>query len=229
MAACGYIVVEALGRVQHPSGHHPDGGWVLGIGFAGLLVNLGSAWVLWNSSPDNVNILGAMLHMAADALGSLGAMVAAFFIMAGFPIADAVVSLFIAGLVAFSSIRLVRQLMQVLMEGAPSSVDVVKVKESLAAIDGVQEVHDLHIWSISGDDGVLTAHLVIPDVEKVFPALEIATEILRERFHIGHVTLQPECEGVGCASSTCSLIFSEQNKSSPETAQVHSVEGDVHE
>ncbi len=188
-----YIFVEAAWRLREP----PE---VLGAGMAtvalgGLVVNLVGLWLLGGHHVDNLNVRAAWLHLFADMLGSVAALVAAGLVWAlGWNWADPVASAVIGLLVVRSAWELLKQAVAILMEGAPGHMDVDAVRDALAGLPGVREVHDLHVWSITTGLEALSAHLVVGAECPGPPLLHQARDTLRERFGIGHVTLQIEPE-----------------------------------
>ena len=197
VAASIWIVVEAVERLHTPT--EISGLPMLGIATGGLVVNLIAMAVLHGGRDASLNMRGAWLHVATDALGSIGAMTAGFAVWKfGAMWADPVVSVVIALLVAFSSWRLLRETVDVLMESAPSHVDVAAVRAALGALPDVRAVHDLHIWSIGSGTVALAGHLQVAasttyDAQSTL--LSTACAVLRERFHIEHSTIQVEPEG----------------------------------
>jgi cobalt-zinc-cadmium efflux system protein len=190
-----WVCVEAYRRLHSPP--EVAGVMVMTIATGGFLINLAGMWVLNGGRHDNLNVRGAWLHVATDALGNIGTVVAgALVAYGGFAWADPVASVLIALLVVWSSWALLAESVEVLMEGTPSGIDPDRVRESLHDVRGVQAVHDLHIWSITSGQVALSAHVEVdgcrPDRE-VLPELCIA---LRDGFGISHVTLQLESECV---------------------------------
>jgi cobalt-zinc-cadmium efflux system protein len=190
-----WVCVEAYRRLHSPP--EVAGGMVMAIATGGFLINLAGMWVLNGGREDNLNVRGAWLHVATDALGNIGTVVAgALVAYAGFAWADPVASVLIALLVLWSSWALLSESVEVLMEGTPSRIDPDRVRESLHGVRGVQAVHDLHIWSITSGQVALSAHVEVdgcrPDRD-VLPDLCVA---LRDGFGISHVTLQLESECV---------------------------------
>ncbi|MFT5458405.1 MAG: cobalt-zinc-cadmium efflux system protein, partial [Myxococcota bacterium] len=133
---------------------------ILIVGVVGLAINLGSVAVLLRSGNDDLNVRGALLHMAADALGSVGAIIAAVFVLAGVPAADPIVSVGIAVLVLWSTVHLLRDTGRVLLQLPPPGVDSRDLRTLLAEVPGVASVHDLHLWTLDGNTPIVTAHLV---------------------------------------------------------------------
>jgi len=203
LLVCGYIFWEAFERLAHGPPEVP--GWpILLVGAMGFAINVGSAVQLYRSDRTNLNVRGALVHMAADALGSLGAMVAALFVMAGFVAADAVVSILIAMLVLWGTWGLLRESARVLLDFAPSGVMVDEVHDAICTVPGVEDVHDLHVWTPDGSTRILTAHLVLCGPTSPVAVRHAVELLLRDRYQIGHTTLQ--LEGLGeCAAVDCNL------------------------
>ena len=169
------------------------------IAVLGLFANAGSAWVLFSSRNVTVNLKGAFLHMTADALGSVGAITAGVvIIMTGWTPIDSIASFIIGVLILLSTWGLLSQTVNILLESTPDHIDFDEVKAALMAIDHVQEVHDLHIWTIASGIPSLSAHVrLIPECGDTVhwqECLKNAQTMIRERFGIIHSTLQFEPE-----------------------------------
>ncbi len=197
VAASVWIVVEAWQRFRIP--HAVDGLPMLGIATGGLLVNLAALAILHGGKDASLNMRGAWLHVATDALGSAGAMIAGVAVWRfGAMWADAAVSVLIAALVAFSSWRLLRETVDVLMESAPAHVDVDAVRAALASVTAVQAVHDLHVWSIGSGTVALAGHVQV--AAHLSPLerdtlLSTLCALLHDRYGIAHSTIQIEPRG----------------------------------
>jgi cobalt-zinc-cadmium efflux system protein len=187
------IAVAAVGRLSDPP--HIAAGGVLGLGVLGLAGNLGATLVLARGEREDINLEGVLRHSAADALGSLGVVLAgAVVLLGGSAIADPIVSLLISGLILVSSWRLIAEPVGVLMEAAPSGFDVDAVGAAICEEEGVSSVHDLHVWTVTAGFGALAAHVVVAtecDRDLVRRRIEL---LLHERFGIDHTTLQMEEE-----------------------------------
>jgi len=195
------ISVEAYTRFRHPP--VVAGGLMMSIAIGGLVVNLIGLWVLHSGKDHSLNLHGAWLHVLADALGSVGAIVASVLIWwRGWNWADPVASVIISALVAWSSWSLVRQSVNVLMEGAPKGIDVDQVREAMAEVPGVSAVHDLHVWSITSGLEALSAHVIPIDGVSHAELLAALRTTLSKRFGIGHVTIQVECEACDSVKHT---------------------------
>lgn len=187
------VAVAAIGRLSDPP--KIDGLGVLGLGLLGLFGNVLAAALLARGDRADVNLEGVLRHSAADALGSLGVIVAGAVVLAGGPDAvDPVVSLVIAALILVSSWRLISEPVGVLMEAAPSGIDVDAAGMAICTEEGVRSVHDLHIWTVTSGFGALAAHVVVsPDCDRDLVRRRIEL-LLHERFGIAHTTLQMEEE-----------------------------------
>jgi cobalt-zinc-cadmium efflux system protein len=189
-----YIVVEACRRLAAPPEVNAPA--MMAIAAGGLLFNLAGMQLLAGGREGNLNVRGAWLHVATDALGSLQTIVAGGLIWwLGWRWADPAASILIAALVIYSSWSLLRDSVTVLMEGVPRHLDVVEVREALVGVPGVVGVHDLHVWTITSGREALSAHLVVGEASPRAQTLEQVRETLAGRFGIRHVTVQLEhCE-----------------------------------
>jgi cobalt-zinc-cadmium efflux system protein len=194
VAVSVFIAVEAIGRFSSPPSI--DGAGVLLLGLLGLAGNLAATLVLGRGEREDVNLEGVLRHSAADALGSVGVVVAgAFVLLGGSPVVDPIAGLLISALVLASSWRLIKEPLDVLMESAPADLDVEAIGAAVCAEEGVRSVHDLHVWTVTSGFGALAAHVVVApgaDRDLIRRRLELT---LAERFGIEHTTLQME-EGV---------------------------------
>jgi len=185
------IAYAAIGRLGDPP--EVDAGGVLGLGLLGLAGNVAATLVLARGERADVNLEGVLRHSAADALGSIGVIVAGVFVLAGgSSVADPIVSLAISLLILISSWRLIKEPVDVLMEAAPAGLDVDAAGTAICGEEGVRSVHDLHIWTVTSGFGALAAHVVVAvdcDRDLVRRRIEL---LLHERFGIDHTTLQME-------------------------------------
>ena len=190
LAIVAGIAWAAVERLQDPG--PVAGGAVLGVAAAGLALNLGLAWLL-SRGEQTLNVRAALLNVAGDALGSVAAIVSGAVILAtGWTPIDPILSLFICALLVVACIRLLKDAVSVVMEAVPRGIDLAAVGATLANVDGVRGVHDLHIWQVASGNVILTAHLVIGSMDD-WNAVHAATRrALLERYGIDHVTLQPE-------------------------------------
>lgn len=184
------ITYAAINRLRDPQ--PVQGGTVMVIAAIGLLVNVLVAWAL-HRGEQTLNIRGALLHVMGDLLGSVAALVAgAVIYFTGWTPIDPLLSLLICILILISSLRLLRDAVDVLMERVPRELSLPVVGESMAAVEGVRSVHDLHIWRLDSSTISLSAHIVVDDLQAWPGVLERLREALIKRFAIEHITLQPE-------------------------------------
>ena len=192
------IIVEAIKRFQSP--HEIKGGYVMIIAFIGLIVNIFVAWLL-SRSEQTLNIRAAMLHVLGDLLGSVAALIsgAVVFYTGWLPI-DPILSILIAILILLSSIQLLRESMSVLMEGVPRNIDMRTVCDEMTVHKDIASIHDLHIWTLSSGTVMLSSHVVLKNLSKWDDVLSDLRQLLRNKYHIEHVTLQPEISTLNEAS-----------------------------
>jgi cobalt-zinc-cadmium efflux system protein len=195
VAAAGWIFYAAIRRIGAPA--DVDGAGVVMVATLGLAVNLGSALLLRRSQGRSLNLRGAYLHMMLDAAGSVGAIIAGLaVVIAGAEWVDPLMSILIGLLVLWSTWSLLRDTINVLLEGVPRGLDVGAVEASLTSAPGVQEVHHLHVWDLASDMPALSAHVVL-DGEPTLHDAQLQGDALKsmlvERFGIAHATLELEC------------------------------------
>jgi cobalt-zinc-cadmium efflux system protein len=185
-----WIVYEAIERLQVPEAVH--GLEVMVIAGLGLVVNIVVAMRL-HGHQHNLNNRAALLHVMGDLLGSVAALVAgAVIYFTGWMPIDPILSLFISALILVSTLRLLREVLHVLMEGVPHHIELDKVSARLAAIPKVHEVHSVHVWALSSEVTALSAHVVLEDINAWHEVLTACRTVLQAEFDIDHVTLQPE-------------------------------------
>jgi cobalt-zinc-cadmium efflux system protein len=201
LIAVGAIIVEAFERLRHPA--PVAGGVVSVVATIGIVINLGTALAFMRGREHDLNIRGAFLHMLGDAAASAGVVVAGLLIAAtGLLWIDPVVSLLLAALITWSTWGLARDSVNLALDAVPAGIDPHEVERMLRNLEGVVEVHDLHIWGMSTTDVALTAHLIRPCHGGEDALLATATRALRDRFGIAHATLQVE---QGLAIHPCDL------------------------
>jgi cobalt-zinc-cadmium efflux system protein len=188
-----FIFREAWERLQHP--HDINATAMLGTAFVAMLVNAATAISIRHESREDVNIRGAFIHMIGDAVSSAGIIVAAILIrLTGSTMWDAVVSIFIGALILWSSYGVLRESMNLLLEGTPSGIDPADVTRSLGEIDGIFGVHHLHIWALGPSSPALSCHLMVGDVpvKSTAKLLEDVNAMLTRDYRIAHTTIQFE-------------------------------------
>lgn len=191
-----FIVVEAAGRFVNPPEVATTG--MLIIAVLGLIINIIVAKILMSGDThDNLNMKGALLHVFGDLLGSVAAIVAALSIMFfGWGFMDPLASVIVAILITVSAFRILRQSLNVLMEGVPDNIDVDTVINKINNVEGVEDAHHLHLWSISSGMNAMSVHVVVNGTLKVHETQKIIQRIDEQMKHenIEHVTVQVECK-----------------------------------
>ena len=191
LVAIGAIAWEAIGRLGHPE--PIASGIVMAVASVGIAINGITAWLFMAGRKDDVNIRGAFLHMAADALVSLGVVLAALVIsVTGWLWLDPIMSLVIVVVIAVGTWGLLRESLDLAMDAVPDRIDPSKVEAYLTGLPGVTAFHDLHIWGMSTTEAALTVHLVKPDAAIDDALLARIKTDMQDRFGIGHTTVQFE-------------------------------------
>ncbi|MDT0391596.1 MULTISPECIES: cation diffusion facilitator family transporter [Streptomyces] len=198
LGAGGYVVYESVQRFLTPA--QTEGRLALLFGVIGLVANLVSLALLMRGQKESLNVRGAFLEVAADALGSVTVIVSAVVIMlTGWQAADPIASLVIALMIVPRTLKLLRETLDVLLEAAPKGVDMAQVRAHILATDGVEDVHDLHAWTITSGMPVLSAHVVVSSEalsaighEKMLHELQ---NCLGDHFDVEHCTFQLEPGG----------------------------------
>lgn len=201
LGVSAYVVTEAISRV----GSEPDvaSGPLLVVGLLGLVANVIALLLLRAGAKESLNVRGAYLEVVADTAGSVGVLVAGGLIIAtGSSVWDTVVAFLIGAFVAVRAVLLGREVLAVLGQHVPAGLDIDAVTADLAALPGVRDVHDLHVWTLTSGMNVATAHLVLTEGVDGAEALRGGQVLLRDRFQIEHATLQIE----GHRSSACDAI-----------------------
>lgn len=196
LVAVGAIVIESIHKLSNPA-VVPGGAiaWVAGVG---VLINAFTAFLFMKDKEKDLNVKGAYLHMAADALVSVGVLVAGIVISrTGWYIIDPIIGLIVAVVILISTWNLLHDSLRLTLDGVPTSIDSQKVVEAIRALPGVDDVHHIHIWAISTTENALTAHIVLKQPE----GMQEVKHLIRYRledFGIGHATLEFEVPGEHC-------------------------------
>jgi len=191
LAMSGYIMYESYERLQSPE--PIQAGIMLPIAIGGLLVNLVAAKLLHADHEHNLNIKGAYLHVLGDLLGSVGAIAASLFIMfLGWRWADPLISALVSVLILFSAVNLLKEAINVLLEGCPSHIDIEEIRQEILSFEGVLNIHNLHVWNINLQQALLTAHLEVTPEAFSGETLNRVQTTLRDKFGLSRVTLQME-------------------------------------
>lgn len=193
LGAATYVVVEAFSRIGDQV--EVETGPMLIVGGLGLVVNLIAMLLLRGGAAESINVKGAYLEVVADTAGSVGVVVAGVLVAAtDNSLWDTLVALAIGAYIAVRAVVLGREVLSVLAQHAPPGVDVDEVARDLASVDGVVDVHDVHLWTLTSGMHVATAHLVTRTPQETEPVLATARRLLRERHNTAHATLQVETE-----------------------------------
>lgn len=191
LIAVGAIAWEAILRLFHPE--PVAGATIMIVAAVGIVINGVTAWLFVSGRKDDLNIRGAFLHMAADAGVSAGVVAAGLVILqTGWAWVDPLTSLAIVGVIVWGTWNLLRDSLAMSVSAVPAAIDPQVVRQYLESRTGVSAVHDLHIWAMSTTENALTAHLVFPAGHPGDEFLMSAATELRQRFGIGHTTLQVE-------------------------------------
>ena len=189
-----WIFAEAARRFRDP----PEilGGWLLAVAVLGLFVNVAGATILIRSEGDSLNLQGALRHVLADLAGSVGVIVAAVVILlTGWVYADPIISVVIGVLVLGSSWKLLRESVGILLEQSPPGMDAEKIGGRMVGVEGVEEVHDLHVWTITSGFPALSAHILVGRKEDCHGRRRELEKVLHDEFGIEHTTLQVDHVG----------------------------------
>lgn len=199
IGVAAYVLIEAARRLSDPPS--VEAGPMLVVAVAGLAVNLIAWAMLRERAGQSLNLEGAMVEVIADLVGSLAAVGAAIGIrLTGWQVLDPIVAIAVLVFVFPRAIRLARRAGAILVQAAPEHVDLDVLQQDLAALPGVVDVHDLHVWTLASDMEVATVHLVTRDGADPHPVLDRAREVVEQRHGIRHATLQVEPEThEGCA------------------------------
>lgn len=196
LVAVGAIVIESIHKLNNPA-VVPGGAiaWVAGVG---VLINAFTAFLFMKDKEKDLNVKGAYLHMAADALVSVGVLVAGIVISrTGWYIIDPIIGLIVAVVILISTWNLLHDSLRLTLDGVPTSIDSQKVVKAIRALPGVDDVHHIHIWAISTTENALTAHIVLKQPESMQEVKHLIRHRL-EDFGIGHATLEFEVPGEHC-------------------------------
>lgn len=196
LIAVGVIVAESIGRMLHPA--PVEGGaiaWTAGIG---VVINGFTAWLFMKDKDRDLNVKGAYLHMAADALVSVGVLVSGLVISwTGWTIVDPIVGLVVAVVIVASVWSLTRDSLRLSLDGVPGDIDVIGIGEKMTAVPGVKEVHHIHVWAISTTENALTAHVVLDSLSRMECVKRDLKALLTDS-GIPHVTLEFESATEQC-------------------------------
>jgi cobalt-zinc-cadmium efflux system protein len=193
VAFTAFLFVEAFNRFRHPQ--PVDSGWMLLVAAVAVIMNLGIGLALRRDGKHDINIRSAVIHQLGDALSAVGIIIAALLIRrTGSPLWDPAVSVAIGVLILWSSWGVLREAVNLLLEGTPSGIDPAAVTRALEAIPGVSGAHHVHIWALGPSSSALSCHLMVGDVpiRSTAKMLDQVTEMLQREYRIVHTTVQFE-------------------------------------
>ena len=211
------IIYEAYGRLREPP--EVKSTLMMAVAIVGLAANILVTWWLRKAQRSNINIRSAFWHAFGDALASVGVIVGGIIIMlTGQFLVDPIISVLIALIILWSAWSIFREGFRVILEATPRDVDILKMIGALKSIEGVKDVHDVHVWSITPELRAMNGHILIEDIS-ISDAAVIRSrieEVIRDQFHIEHTTLQMECQKCDPADLFCKLT---ENDKPVETAR----------
>src|SRR5205809_1350878 len=191
-----YIFYEAYHRILNPPAVKAN--WMLVVAIVGLLANMTSAYILFGKHHHSLNVRGAFFHVLSDAIGSVGAIIASVaIIVSGYQTADPAISVIVAVLILWSSWILIRDAIDILLEGTPAHINIVSLREELNRVAGVGSVHDLHVWTLTSGVLAMSCHVVAGDGD--FSRTELlrrVNDVAHQAFHIDHTTIQIEDQNI---------------------------------
>jgi cobalt-zinc-cadmium efflux system protein len=206
IALSGWIFYESYHRLRHPEVVQER--IMFAVAALGLAVNVGIMWALRSARKHDINVRSAYIHMLGDALGSVAIIAGAIAIhYTGWLLIDPVLSILIGALVVWTAWDIVREALNILLEGLPRGMRLSDVISSMTAIDGVLGVHDLHIWSLGSSTHALSCHVLIDDVPPSVSdsLLRSLNATLADRFNIAHTTIQFEHIECGISANGCAI------------------------
>jgi cobalt-zinc-cadmium efflux system protein len=203
LVAVGAIMLEAIQRFNAPAPILAE--TVIGVAAAGIAINAGTAMMFMSGRKGDLNIRGAFLHMAADAVISAGVVIGGVIIMfTGWQWVDPALSLTLSLIIVYSAWKLLLDSLNLALDAVPKGIDVAAVRAYLLGLPSVMDVHHLHIWGLSTTEAALTVHLVLADEQRSSELLHRINHDLHEHFGIGHATIQFESVGeAACCSENC--------------------------
>ena len=189
-----FITYEAITRLLNPP--HVHAGLILVVALIGIAVNIAASWTLAKANRQSLNVEGSFQHILTDLYAFIGTAIAAgIILLTGFQRADPIVSLLIAGLMIRSGYGLVKASARIFLEAAPKGIDPDAIGQALAAVPGVVEVHDLHIWEVTSGFPALSAHVLVGADRDCHATRRVLDTLIHDTFQIPHSTLQVDHDG----------------------------------
>jgi len=212
-AIAAFILYEAYQRFQQPP--EVNSLLMLLVAIVGLAVNSFVAFWLRREQQGNLNVRSAFWHALGDALASIGIIIGGIIMLfTGWFLVDPIISVLIGFVIILAAWRILREGFRVLLEAAPGHVDITEMVKALNRLPGVKDVHDVHVWSISPELHAMSCHVLIDDLSTTQAAgiRQKIEDVLRERFHIRHTTLQMECQQCDANDILCTLTYGQGHK-----------------
>src|SRR5580704_18011513 len=200
------IFWEAADRLRHPA--LVEGWLMIGVALVAIVLNVTISIWLHAGAKHDLNVRSAYLHMLGDAVSAVGVVLAGLVVvLGGPPLADAIASLLIGALILWSSWGILKESVNVLLEGTPFGLDMAAVEQAIAAVPGVLSVHDLHVWTVGSGVIACSCHVCVPEqsIRESQQILQSVVDELGQHFGIGHTTVQIEVEGHGTGSVYCTM------------------------
>jgi cobalt-zinc-cadmium efflux system protein len=196
LVAVGIIISESIEKLLHPQ--PVEGGMIMVVAGIGVIINAFTAWLFMKDKEQDLNVKGAYLHMAADALVSVGVVISGFVIVhTGWLLVDPVIGLVIAGVIVYSTWNLLQDSIRLSLDGVPTGIDRDEIEATIRSIDGVKDIHHLHIWALSTTETALTVHVVISDTAQMEEIKNHIKQLLQEE-KVTHSTLEFETGDTSC-------------------------------
>ena len=214
-----WFVYEAIRRLIHPP--EVAGGLVLGTALAGIVVNVVASWLIARADRTSLNVEGAFQHILNDLFAFIATAVAGLIILlTGWTRADAIAALIVAALMAKAGWELIRESWRIFLEAAPRGINVAAIDADLHAVNGVRDVHDLHVWEVTSGFAALSAHILVDRSHDCHERQHAITDLLQERYGIDHTTLQVDHPSMTIVS-TEDLGRRLHGRVDPATSQEH--------
>lgn len=201
LTAVIFIIIESIEKLIHPQA--VEGNVIMIVAAIGVVINAATAFLFIKGKDKDINIKGAYLHMAADALVSVGVVVSGIVIMfTDWYIIDSIIGLALAAIIVHSTWSLLRDSIRMSLDGVPSNIEVSDIIEDIKEVEGVKDVHHVHIWGISSTNNAITAHVVLKDITQMENIKTTLKKMLNEE-GISHATLEFESENYPCHQCDC--------------------------
>jgi cobalt-zinc-cadmium efflux system protein len=204
LVVVGGIIKEAIERLSAPP--QTQGLSISIVAFIGIFINAFTAYLFFKEKEKDINVKGAFLHLAVDAIVSMGAVVSGIIIYySGWNIIDPIISMAIAVIIIFSTWSLLKESFALSNDAVPKGIDLEKVKESVMQVDGIADIHHMHVWAISTTENALTMHILLKDSNELFNSEKIKNNVKHNLLHLNiqHTTLELEIPGEDCAEPDC--------------------------